>query len=418
MAARIAIPVTAQLTTPAKTSFLDLTPPHWAARGLAWTIIVAFVLGGIASVAITMPEKVTAQFVLVPVRGADPVKATRGGVATQVLFSEGQTVKKGDVIVALKSDSAGDRTADLQMVQTQLAGSGDSAVNARMRNEAQRLADEQEVRRLAGREEHLGVLIANKRRQLALTKQMTESYEKLYREGIASQAQVIAKQLEDSDLTSEIERLVAEQRDAHVEWEKWKLESWARQTEYSESARKLKQETVANEIRANALQAALVNTDGNQVRLIAPCTGTILKLRVKDAGAVVNEGETVAELACADEALQAELVVPESGVSKLKLDQGVKLKYDAFPYQRYGVKYGKLVWLSPAKGSEGDVNASASSFKARVELGETEVAVKGQPKKLVPGMVGTAEIVVGKRTLISYVFEPIRQLRENMADTP
>ena len=132
----------------------------------------------------------------------------------------------------------------------------------------------------------------------------------------------------------------------------------------------------------------------------------------------VNEGETVAELACADEALQAELVVPESGVSKLKLDQGVKLKYDAFPYQRYGVKYGKLVWLSPAKGSEGDVNASASSFKARVELGETEVAVKGQPKKLVPGMVGTAEIVVGKRTLISYVFEPIRQLRENMADTP
>ena len=135
---------------------------------------------------------------------------------------------------------------------------------------------------------------------------------------------------------------------------------------------------------------------------------------MKDTGAVVNEGETLAELACAGETLQAELIVPETGIGKLKLDQGVKLKYDAFPYQRYGVKYGKLAWLSPAKG-EGE---TAQTFKARVELTETEIAVKGQPKKFAPGMSGTAEIVVGKRTLISYVFEPIRQLRENMADVP
>jgi HlyD family secretion protein len=81
------------------------------------------------------------------------------------------------------------------------------------------------------------------------------------------------------------------------------------------------------------------------------------------------------------------------------------------------VKYGKLAWLSPAKGTTAE-SETAQSFKARVELTETEIAVKGQPKKFAPGMSGTAEIIIGKRTLISYVFEPIRQLRENMADAP
>ncbi len=412
----MAVSTTAQLPVP-KTSFLDLAPPHWAARGLAYSLLIAFVLGAIASVAITMPEKVTAQFVLVPVRGADPVKASRGGIVAEVLTAEGRTVAKGDVIVTLKSDSAGDRTAEMQTVQTRLAGAGESAVNARLRNEQQRLADEQEIRRLGDRVKHLDTLIAAKRKQLALTKQMTDSFEKLYREGIASQAQLIAKQIEDSELSADIERLVADQNDTRAELEKWRLEMWARQTEFRETERKFKEETKTNEIRAGALQAALVNTDGNQVRLIAPCSGTILKLRVKDGGAVVNEGETVAELACGGEQLVAELTVPEAGIGKLKLDQGVKLKYDAFPYQRYGVKGGKLTWLSPAKAASSESDAT-QTFKARVELNDKGITVKGQPRAFAAGMSGTAEIVVGKRTLISYVFEPIRQLRENLADAP
>jgi multidrug efflux pump subunit AcrA (membrane-fusion protein) len=397
-----------------RTGFLDLAPPHWAARGLAWAMIAVFALGAIASVAIRLPEKVTAQFTLVPVRGADPVKSTRGGVVAQVLAIEGQNVNKGDVIVTLRSETAGDRAAELQTIQTQLAGNGESLLNARMKYNTERMSSEREIRKLGGRVEHLESLIGHKRRQLEMTSQMAASYEKLYREGLASQAQYSIKQIEVSELMSEVERLAAEQREARVEVEKLKLGETARRTDIREYERKLKENSQTQEIRATAIKSGLANTDGDQVRLVAPCSGTILKLRVKDSGAVVNEGETVAELACGGEQLVAELTVPESGIGKLKLDQDVKLKYDAFPYQRHGVKRGKLSWLSPAKG-EGE---TAQSFKARVELNEKEITVKGQPRPLAAGMSGAAEIVVGKRTLISYVFDPIRQLRENMADTP
>jgi multidrug efflux pump subunit AcrA (membrane-fusion protein) len=397
-----------------RTGFLDLAPPHWAARGLAWAVIAVFALGAVASVAIRLPEKVTAQFTLVPVRGADPVKSTQGGVVVQVSASEGQNVNKGDLIVTLRSETAGGRAAELQTIQTQLAGNGESLLNARMKYNTERMSSEKEIRKLGGRVEHLESLIGHKRRQLEMTRQMAASYEKLYREGLASQAQYSVKQIEVSELMSEVERLVAEQREARVEVEKMKLGEAARRTDFREYERKLKENSQTQEIRATAIESGLANTDGDQVRLVAPCAGTILKLRVKDSGAVVSEGETVAELACGGERLVAELTVPESGIGKLKLDQDVKLKYDAFPYQRYGVKYGKLSWLSPARG-EGE---TAQSFKARVELSEKEITVKGQPRPLAAGMSGAAEIVIGKRALISYVFEPIRQLRENMADTP
>ncbi len=129
---------------------------------------------------------------------------------------------------------------------------------------------EQEIRKLRGRAEHLESLIGHKRRQLELTRQMAASYEKLYREGLASQAQYAAKQIEVSELMSEVERLAAEQRDARIEVEKLKFGESTRQTDFREYERKLTENAQTQEIRAMAIKSGLANTDGDQVRLSPP----------------------------------------------------------------------------------------------------------------------------------------------------
>ena len=392
-------------------SFLDLSPPHWAARGLSYAIIAIVLIAAIAAVVIKLPETVTADFILVPTRGADPIKATRQGIVNRVFVSEGQSVNQGELIATLRSESVGDRAAELVTVQTQLAGAGESFINAKARFTSQTLADEQDARNLAARVEHLEGLIALKRKQLALLKQMADSYEKLYREGIASRAQVTDKQLSIADLDAELEKLIAEQGETRRAIEKVKINSSARRAEFKEVERSYRQETATGEIRIAALRAGLAGSNGNEVRLTAPCAGTILRLHVKNSGAVVGEGEAVAELVCAGETIQAELKVPEAGVGKLRTGQGVKLKCDAFPYQRYGVRYGKVAWLSPAaiETKEG------AQFKAHVEIAEAEFL---KSHTLRAGMSGKAEIVVGNRSLIEYVFEPLRQLKENFSDVP
>jgi multidrug efflux pump subunit AcrA (membrane-fusion protein) len=109
--------------------------------------------------------------------------------------------------------------------------------------------------------------------------------------------------------------------------------------------------------------------------------------------------------------VQAEMLISEWGVGRIKVGQKVRLMYDAFPYQRYGVRFGTVRWISPAKAKVQETQ----SFRALVEAGDEAVVVEGEPRRLLPGMSGRAEIVVGRRSLISYAFEPIRQLKENIS---
>lgn len=132
------------------------------------------------------------------------------------------------------------------------------------------------------------------------------------------------------------------------------------------------------------------------------------------AAVTVREGDTLAELACAGQALQAELILPQDAMALIRTGQPVKLLYDAFPYQRYGVRQATIRWLSPETIND----KGGSNFRALADLKDTQVLVHGQPRPVVAGMGGRARVIVGRRSLLSYVFEPLRQLRESLAGAP
>ena len=90
----------------------------------------------------------------------------------------------------------------------------------------------------------------------------------------------------------------------------------------------------------------------------------------------------------------------------------VRLLYDAFPYQRYGIRYATVRWVSPATV----LVKERPVFRVLAEVEEQAVRIKGESRPLLAGMGGRADVVVGRRSLISYAFEPLRQLREQLAD--
>jgi membrane fusion protein len=170
----------------------------------------------------------------------------------------------------------------------------------------------------------------------------------------------------------------------------------------------------AGRIRATSLQRDLVNATEGGFSVMAPCDGAVLRLHVNAPGAVVQEGDILSEMGCAGDPLRGELRVPEAGVAQIRPGQGVKLRYDAFPYQRYGVRFATVRWLGPA----GSTARDSGEFRALVDLADDSIRVHGQMQALLPGMGGRADIVVGRRSLVSYAFEPIRALRENFAEPP
>ena len=94
-----------------------------------------------------------------------------------------------------------------------------------------------------------------------------------------------------------------------------------------------------------------------------------------------------------------------------QVQASVRLFFEAFPYQRYGVVNAKLDWVSPSAVS----TPQGQHFVGLASLDDTELT-KRNHLALRVGMGGEARVVVGRRTMIEYAFEPIRQLRENMRD--
>jgi biotin carboxyl carrier protein len=456
--------------------FLPTEPPHWAARALTWILLVVFAAALIASIVITLPERVSSPFVLVPSHGTDPIRASRSGVVVAVRVAEGQTIPRGTPAFVVRSSLAGDRSAELRSLETQMGGAEEGRLNVRQRYESQQRADAEEQRRLSVRAAHLRDKLAEqrglreiresrfqrdleiqgndieitqreielKRGQYAVARELTDRMERAHRDGMISWLEYNTRRLEATKLEVEQQQLqrtletarlkLSQLRAEHQTWEvEWKvavatLETEAREVqaalaglgqnvaartaEHREMDRRLLEDAAKARIRMAALREELDQTRGAELTLSAPCAGAVLRLAVNAPGAVVQDGDVLAELACAGERLQAEVSVAPSGAGRIEPGQLVRLLYDAFPFQRHGIKHGTVRWVSPASVNIKDKPV----FRVLVDLEDYDVRVKGEKRPLMAGMGGRADIVVGRRSLISYAFEPVRMLRETLAD--
>jgi multidrug efflux pump subunit AcrA (membrane-fusion protein) len=396
--------------TTRQTPYLTTDPPHWVARGLSYLLILIFAALVIGAVMIRVPETISAPFVLAPRLGADPVRALRRGLIQKVDLVEGQSVKQGEQLFVIRSEQTGEQSADLRTLETELRSAQESRRLASEKLRSQQQAATEERARLQGRIEHLERMVELKSSELTLAREVADSYAQLRREGLAGVTISKEKQTEVSRLNGQIEQYRNEQRDARAALEKIGRDEELQRNEYRERERALQEEIEKNKIQLANRSQWVGQNQGTQFVTTAPCSGTILKLHVKTNAAQVAEGEVLCELGCAGERLQAELKIPQTGAGRVKTGQGVKLLYDSFPYQQFGVKFANVRWISPT--------TSTPEFRAIADIEDESINVSGQPMSLKAGMGGRAEVVIAKRSLISIAFDPIRQLRENMVAPP
>lgn len=410
-------------------AFLENEPPPLVARGLALLLITLFVTAAILASIIHLPETVRATFVLVPIRGTDPIRAPRAGRVVEAPAVESARVRKDAPLFVLQSPGGADRAADLQVAEAKERSAAQGLVNARRKYQSETLSAAEEMKELIERSAFLDRMLVLKKEQLALTAEQAERARTLRDQGLASLDMQSDMQIRHSATAMEMEQLRTDRRETLANIEKLRHADVTRRTAFEEEERTLLEQVGEARIRLEALGADLPMTGAGEMTISAPCDGTIVRLAVRNAGAIVQEGETLAEVACLGEKLQAELSVPQGALSRIRPGQPVKLLYEAFPYQRFGVKSGIVRWASPAgtAGTGGSVAATTTSgtsgtvpstgkdaleFRAFAQLVEEGVRVDGEDRRFLPGMKGSALVVVGRRSVISYAFDPLRQMRE------
>lgn len=395
--------------------FLDPEPPHWAARGLAFTIIALFVIAVIAAVLVPVPETVSGRFTLVPIRGTDPIRAQKEGVIAEVAVQEGDTVPLGATLFLIHSSPLSDRSSDLRTIETQLRANEERVRIVASQYSTRVRQDASERRRLETKARFLTALITSKQKRMTLTRELADSALSGTRTGSINRLDYTRLDLEATSLTEEVETARNDLDDAKAAIVRLAQDGEARDLEYREAKRGIEEAIETERIRITSMHQDVGTITDSGVVLQANCAGTILHLKVNGAGAVVAAGDILGELACRGDRLQGELELPESGVPLVRVGQGVKLRLDAFPYQRFGVRFGTVHWLGPT----GESGPTPGSFRALIELAEDSIRVPGgHMQPLLPGMRGQADIVTGSRKLYLYAVEPMRALRENFREVP
>ena len=403
--------------------FLETDPPHWAARGLSTVIISLFVIVGLAAAVVKVPETVAGPFVLVPERGADPLRAAREGTVAEVLVSEGRTVERGSTLFVIRSEPVGDRRADMRSLEVLSTGTAGRIRNARAEYESQRRSDELEVKRLETKLQSTDRIGQLKRKQLAVTREMADQSKKGQQQGAVGGWEAARIVLEAERLETEVEESAAVLEETRAALSRLRQDMATREVQHRELIRALEQDGEMARVRLASMKRQLTGESGAGDLLVeAPCTGSVLRLMVSTPGAVVQPGDALGEIACAGERLQVEMALGQLEVARVREGQGAKLMYDAFPYQQFGVKFGRVRWVGPATAGRTFLAAGQDreqgTFRALIDAGDSTIVVRGEARPLLVGMRGRARVVIGRRSLISYAFEPIRALRENFSDVP
>lgn len=144
--------------------------------------------------------------------------------------------------------------------------------------------------------------------------------------------------------------------------------------------------------------------------IIAPESGIVTQVMVNAIGQVISKGQPLIALAPASAPMVAELMVLNKDVGLLKPGQLVKLKYDAYAFQDFGIKRGRLTYISPDAMVDERIGPI---FKCVVELEENTMRVKGYDKPLMFGMKGTAEMMTDRQSVLLMLLSPLRQLYES-----
>lgn len=163
------------------------------------------------------------------------------------------------------------------------------------------------------------------------------------------------------------------------------------------------------------------------VSLRAPQRGIVLKMAERSVGSVIQPAEPLLTLVPMDSVIELEVEVEAKDIGRIRTGDAVRVKLDAFPFQRHDTLPGKVRVISEdafqhnspiaIDKSDKEQEGDATFYRTRIDLLSQQLRNVPPGFRLMPGMKVRAEIKVGKRSVISYFLYPvIRALDEGLRE--
>jgi HlyD family secretion protein len=396
---------------------------------------------------------VTAQGALQPDSELRRFYAPVDGELVNLYVAEGQPVSKGDVLARLNARGAIEAATNALQAQLKLEDAERDwrqfpekkallERKAATLREAMELEEQQHAKRVAlgtsnvsqvqrAQADEARTNIEEARRARDAAKAEAEKFERVFAVpggGGVSQIQVDAKRnalqaaenayrVAQSRLgelggrqSQEFAQARAQVETSGQELNKLRLQYEAATTELTNAEEKLRlQLQTARLVADAATRIRFENIDkDNFLLILAPVSGIVTDVTSTQPGDKVQANSPLGGIAPSNARAILRIEIAEHDRAFLREGLPVKLKFNAFPYQRYGLINGTLDYISPA--TKVAPQTKQPVYEGRVTLERDHYLVADKKVPLRYGMTSTAEVVVRERRLIDLALDPFREI--------
>ena len=346
--------------------------------------------------------------------GAARVLIPDAGRVTELLVREGDEVTAGDALAKISLD------------RTNVSGGSTSEViTAEMESRRGILEKEraqwrdlglQQVQQVRRRATDLGTELQQIDREMKLQEERIRSArEQLERySGLAGEkkfvSEALVKQKRDEVTDQEIKLQTLRRQRSQVERDLGAAKMEEPQIELRSRAQAEQIERQLSELREGMSQVEA----RRETVIRAPMAGVVTNVAV-NRGQSIAADAPLATVLPKGSGLHVELLVPTRAIGFITKGQEVVLRYEAFPYERFGQYRGMVTDIGRNVWTQGDrigpLSAKEPVYRVDVSLDKQSVTALGQEFPLRPGMLVNADLLLEKRTLLEWIFEPVLQLK-------
>ena len=414
--------------------FLRTAPAseHMMLYALAAIVVLSI---GLCAV-VKLDRVVTSVGRVVPAAGAFYVSPFDTGIVRQILVKAGDVVKKDQVLATLDPTFT---SADLKQLQQKLAS--DEAAVMRLdaelagrpyefaatdsaqllqgaiwqKRQAQYRFDLADFdSRIHGAQSQVDQYEANSReyaKRLKLAEETEKVYQPLLEKGYVSKLQ----SLQATDERTEMGRLLGDAQNQMAALRQTMAALKAQRESYiqkwnSDTGTELV--TVRNDLDVTRQNLQKAQKLSDLASLDAPADAVVLKVGRVSSGSVTGGNaqamgqEPLFTLVPLDGPLEADVNVRSEDIGFIKVGDPVQVKLDAYRYLQHGTAKGAIKTISEGTFTTDDNNVPVPPyFKVRVAIKEAHLRNVPADFRLIPGMTVSGDIMVGKRTILSYLVE-------------
>lgn len=382
-------------------------PPSWTLITLLLALFMAALVTFLINVDFARKETVRGKL---RVDGAEAkLLALEPGLITAVMVEDGQLVSAGDPIAEITSDrflsgggSMSEATrAQLERERKTLERRRSAIVAASELNMAQveqSISDAE--RRQVETEDQLEV----GRRRLEIAKRRAADAEGFLKEQLIAEPQYnerldIAASLEQNVLQIEARLGEAIATQARLELEK------------QQATVNAERDLADIDQRLEQINSRVERTSAETIHAVrTPIAGRVTGLQAR-VGEQTTNGLPLGVVLPEDSTLIAEVFLPSRAIGFVERGQSVKLQYDAFPYQKFGIAVGEIVSVADTAQLPQELGIPSQTgepiYRVGISLQQQHIEAFSKEVQLQAGMELTADIVLENRRLFEWLLEPL-----------